>query len=105
MLYKTIIQDLLEQRPQMHEMLRQERKLLTTLETYAKELKNSHESWTRILHQESPDRPPEQISSEAFELALKETTDRLSPESTTADQEELSLDHAMASIRSHSLRG
>jgi len=45
MQYKTIILQLLQQRPQMHEQLRQERKLLPTLEIYAKELKASHEDW------------------------------------------------------------
>ena len=37
MQYKTIILELLEQRPQMHEELRQSRKLLPTLEFYASE--------------------------------------------------------------------
>ncbi|MBX9695455.1 MAG: hypothetical protein K2Z81_23925 [Cyanobacteria bacterium] len=105
MLYKTIVQNLLESRPQMHEALRKERKLLVTLETYAKELKNSHESWMGILQQEASQRTREQISAEAFELAVSELTDRLPTESRQADQEELSLDQAMAYIRSPSPRG
>jgi type II secretory pathway component PulM len=105
MLYKTIVQHLLENRPQMHETLRKERKLLTTLETYARELKDSHESWMGILQQEAPERMREQVSTEAFELALNELTDRLPPESPPADQEELSLDQAMAHLRSPSRRG
>lgn len=105
MLYKTIIQTLLEQRPKFHEQLRQDRKLLTTLETYATELKSSHESWMRVLSQENPDRQKDQVVMEAFEMALSEMEDRLPNESPAADQEELSLDQAMAFVRSRSPRG
>ena len=41
MQYKTIVLELLQQRPQMHEQLRKDRKLLPALEFYAKELKAS----------------------------------------------------------------
>lgn len=105
MLYKTIVQTLLEQRPKMHEQLRLERKLLTTVETYATELKASHESWTRVLSQENPDRQKDQVNRDAFEMALTEMADRLPSESPAADQEELSLDQAMAFIRNPSSRG
>ena len=54
MQYKTIIYELLQQRPQMHEQLRKERKLLTTLELYARELKTSHEAWKEALDQQRP---------------------------------------------------
>jgi hypothetical protein len=43
--YKTIILELLEQRPKMREELRQSRKLLPTLEFYASELKDSLSPW------------------------------------------------------------
>lgn len=102
--YKTIILELLQQRPEMHEQLRQERKLLTTLEIYARELKESHEALTEQLRQARPDSNPAQISSEAFEMALKEMEDRLPPASQ-ADDQELSLDAAMAHIRNPSRRG
>lgn len=104
MQYKTIILELLQQRPEMHEQLRQERKLLTTMEIYAKELKESHEAITEQLRQARPDSDPRQISSEAFEMALKEMEDRLPPASATDDQE-LSLDAAMAHIRNPSRHG
>ncbi len=104
MLYKTIVQTLLEQRPRMHEQLRQDRKLLRTLENYATELKSSHESWMRVLSQENPERHKDQVVTEAFELALNELTDRLPRESPQPDQE-LSLDKAMAFIRNPSRRG
>jgi hypothetical protein len=84
MQYKTIILELLKQRPDMHEQLRQERKLLRTLEIYARELK--------------------QVSSEAFEMALKELEDRLPPASQAAEQE-LTHDQAMEPVTSPSRRG
>ena len=104
MQYKTIILELLQQRPQMHEQLRLERKLLTTLEFYAKELKDSHEEAMEQLRQLRPGSEASQISSEALEMALKEMEDRLPTESPT-DDHETSLDQAMAFIRSPSSRG
>ena len=51
MQYKTMILELLQQRPEMHDQLRKERKLLTTMERYARELKTSHEAWKELLSQ------------------------------------------------------
>ena len=105
MLYKTIVLELLQQRPQRHEQLRKERKLLTTLEFYAKELKTSHEAWKEALSKERPGSDQTQIASEALEMALKELEERLSTESLPSDSETLSLDAAMASIRKPTSRG
>ena len=105
MQYKTMILELLQQRPQMHEQLRLERKLLPTLEIYAKELKTSHEDAMEQLRQLRPNSEASQISSEALEIALKEMEDRLPPESVTNDHETLSLDKAMAFVSSPSSRG
>lgn len=105
MQYKTIILELLQQRPQMHEQFRKERKLLPTLEIYAKELKASHEAWKEQLAQAKPGSEVSQISSEAFEMALKELEDRLPLVSQADGQDELSLDQAMAFVRSPSSRG
>ena len=77
MQYKTIVLELLQQRPEMHEQLRRTRKLLPTMETYAKELKTSHEAWKETLSQARPGSDPSQIASEAMEMALKELEDRL----------------------------
>lgn len=104
MQYKTIILEMFQQRPRMHEELRQQRKLLTAVEIYANELKESHEALTEQLRQARPDCDPRQISSEAFEMALKEMEDRLPPASQ-ADDQEPSLDGAMAFIRSRLSRG
>lgn len=105
MQYKTIILELLQQRPEMHEQLRKDRKLLPTMEIYAKELKTSHEAWKEQIAQAKPGSEPSQVSSEALEMALKELEDRLPPVSATNDHEELSLDQAMAHVRSPSSRG
>jgi hypothetical protein len=102
MQYKTIILEMLQQRPQMHEQLRQDRKLLITMEMYARELKASHEAITHQLRQASPGRNPAMASSEAFEIALRELEDRLPPASAMDDHEELSLDAAMAHVRNPS---
>ena len=105
MQYKTIILELLEQRPQIRQELRRSRKLLPTLEFYASELKESHEDWKDRLLQAKPDSDPSQIASEAMELALKDMEDRLPSESNQDESEELSLDQAMARISRPTPRG
>lgn len=105
MQYKTIILEMLEQRPRMREELRQSRKLLPTLEFYASELKESHEAWKERLVQANPQSDPSQIASEAMELALKDMEDRLLSESNPNESEALSLDQAMAHISRHTSRG
>jgi hypothetical protein len=105
MQYKTIILEMLEQRPEMREELRRSRKLLPTLEFYASELKDSHEDWKDRLLQAKPDSDPSQIASEAMELALKDLEDRLPSESNQDESEALSLDQAMAHISRPTLRG
>jgi hypothetical protein len=105
MKYKTIILELLQQRPQMHDELRKNRKLLTTLETYARELKTSHQAWKELLSPLRPDSDPNQVASEALEMALKELEDRLPSGSPRNEQEALFLDAAMLFIRRHTSRG
>ena len=93
--YKSIIHDLLHQRPQMHDQLRKSRKLLPTLEQYARELKTSHESWKEMLVQLRPGSDPTQIASEAMEMAVKEMEDRLPSASPQDGNEAQILDAAM----------
>lgn len=104
MQYKTIVLELLQQRPQMHEQLRLTRRLLPTLSTCAKELKASHEAWKETLSQAKPGSEPSQIASEALEMALKELEDRLPSAPPPDDREALSLDKAMAHVRGHTSR-
>ncbi len=104
MQYKTIVLELLQQRPEMHEQLRLTRRLLPTLETCAKELKASHEAWKKTFSEAKPESDPSQIASEAMEMALKELEDRLPSASPQDDTEAPSLDKAMAYVRSHTSR-
>ena len=104
MQYKTIVQELLQQQTELHEQLRITRRLRPTLEICAKELKTSHEAWKETLSQAKPGSDPSQISSEALEMALKELEDRLASASHQNENEALSLDKAMAHVRSHTPR-
>jgi hypothetical protein len=104
MKYKTNIHELLQQRPEMHDRLRKDRKLLPTLELYAKELKTSHEAWKELLFKLRPGSDQSQIASEALELALKELEDRLPSEPPQSDNEALFLDAAMLFLRRHTSR-
>jgi hypothetical protein len=104
MQYKTIILELLQQRPQMMGELRKDRKLLSTMELYAKELKTSHEAWKELLLGLRPGSDPSQIGSEALEMALKEMQDRLPSDSPRDDSQALFLDAAMLFVRRHTSR-
>ena len=104
MQYKTIVLEILQQRPQLHDQLRKDRKLLETVNLYARELKTSHEAWKEQLSETRPGSESSQIASEALELALKDLEGRLPSESPQDDHEPLSLDAAMAFIRRHTPR-
>jgi hypothetical protein len=104
MQYKTMILELLQQRPHMHNQLRKHRKLLPTMERYAKELRTSHLAWKELLSPLRPGSDPSQIASEALEIALKELQDRLPSELPQAGNETLFLDAAMLFSRRHTPR-
>ena len=99
MQYKTIIHELLQLRPQIHDQLRKKRKLLPAVERYAKELKTSHEAWKELLFTLRPGSDQSQIASEALEIALKELEDRLPAESPRNGNEVLFLDATMLFLR------
>ena len=107
MLCKTIVLELVQrQHPELREHLRRTRALLATLDRYARELKASHEGWKELLTPLRPGSNPDQISSEAMELAVKELEDRLPDESPQNENEEsLFLDAAMLFIRNPTPRG
>jgi hypothetical protein len=94
--YKTICLELLEQRPEIYDQLRQSRTLLPTLNRLASALKARHQAWIQELQATRPG-SDSQIASEAMELALNELEDRLSADSEQEAQE--FLDAAMASLR------
>ena len=103
MQYKTIIHEMLQERPRLRDQLRKSRKLLPTLELYAKELKTSHEAWKEMLIQLRPESDPNQIASEALEMALKEIEDHLPNDSAEATDPQV-LDAAMLFLRHHTSR-
>src|SRR5271168_4702725 len=55
MQYKTITLELLRERTELYEQLRLSHRLLPTLETCARELKDRHESWKATLATAKPD--------------------------------------------------
>ncbi len=101
MQYKTIVLKLLQERPEMHNQLRSNRMLLSTVNRYAMELKANHETWKDRLSQAKPGSDQSQIASEALEIALKEMEDFLDSLASPSESEAFSLDEAMAFIRGH----
>jgi hypothetical protein len=101
MLYKTMILELIKERPEMYDQLRKKRLLLPTLDRYAGELKSSHETWKACLLEAKPGSAASQIASEALEMALKELEASLPPASPPDEDTPLSLDAAMAFLRRH----
>jgi hypothetical protein len=101
MQYKTIVLQLLQQRPEMYDQLRQHRMLLLTVETFARELKTRHDAWNDLLSQAKPGSDPSQIASEALEMALQGLEAFLPSESLPDENAPLSLEAAMAYLRRH----
>ena len=102
MQYKTIVLNLLQQHPEIESRLRQERRLLQSLELWSSEFKANHEAWKERLFQAKPESDRSQIASEALELALEELTSRLRSETSDPEENEtFSLDAAMELLRRH----
>ena len=101
MRYKTIVLELLqEQYPALHEKLRQERTLLTTLDQLAITLKDAHVAWMNELRRARPNCDIAQTASEALELAIEHLQGDLPPESPPDGADTpFSLDEAMAFVR------
>jgi len=105
MQYKTIVLELLKERTELHERLKKERRLLATMEGYARELKTSHQAWKKLLTQMRPDNDQSQVASEAMEIALKELEDRLPSALPRDSSEGIFLDAAMMFLRRPTSRG
>jgi hypothetical protein len=100
MQYKTMVLELLQDRPQLHNRLRKNRMLLATVNLLATNLRHRHEAWKHHLSGTRPDSDPGQIASEALEIALRDLQDSL-PSESPDEAEALSLDEAMAFLRRH----
>ena len=81
--YKSIILALLEQDPLLHDRLRRERKLFSTMNACAVDLKRRHTAWMDALWAARPESDPSQLTSEALELALDELRASLREEFST----------------------
>jgi hypothetical protein len=99
--YKTMVLELLQQRPLLHDQLRKNRTLLEVVEFLAIELKDRHQAWTERLSQARPESAPEQLASEGLELALQELEESFLPSESPDEGEPLSLDEAMVFLRRH----
>jgi hypothetical protein len=83
MQYKSIALGLLEQDPELHDRLRQKRKLLQTMNAYAAELKRQHTAWMDALWAARPQSDPTQLTSEAMELAIDDLRASMKDEFST----------------------
>ena len=101
MQYKTIVLELLKTQTELHEHLRITRRLLPTLEYYARQLKDSHETWKETLSQVKQDSDPSQINSRALELAISDLEERLHYLSPQDEGELPTLDSMMAYLLGH----
>jgi hypothetical protein len=99
MQYKTIVLELLQQRPEIHDQLRKQRKLLITMERYAMELQISHKAWIEFLAQIRRNSDSRQLYSEALEIALKGLEGRLPNGSKPSENVNQFLDAAMLFLR------
>ncbi len=77
MLYKTITLELLQEQPELYELLRSGKRLLPAMDAYSAELKASHEAWKETIARQQPASDPMQVAAEALERAIQELRDRL----------------------------
>jgi hypothetical protein len=101
--YKTIVLELLRERPD----LRSEATQFQDMNRLAMVLKTNHETWMSELRQRTPGRAEEQITAEALELALDELLRSSASGSSAAGGtgQPLSLDAAMAFLKKPSPTG
>lgn len=87
MRYKSMMLELLEEHPVLHDQLRRDRTLLSTMETWAVNLRDQHLSWIEMLRLKHPAGDPTQRASEALELAVRDIRDRLRVEFSLSERE------------------
>lgn len=97
MLYKTMMLELLQQQPKLHERLRASRKLQTATEECAIALKRLHDAWKEQL-MGNPSIDPGQLVSAAMEYAQQEMEARLQSVSSRIEQEDLTIEAILAIV-------
>lgn len=102
-LYKSIVYEMLRDKPGLYEQLRVRAKLLQSMEQLALALKACHQGGMTQLAETRPGSDPSQISTDALEFALQELMDSLPPASPPSGEETepLSLDAAMTFLQRH----
>ncbi len=85
MRYKTIMLELIQEYPEIHDRLRCNRVLVPTLTVFAYQLKMSHEAWKDTLCRTTPGCKRHQVAGEALELAIMEMKNHLRMESGPAE--------------------
>lgn len=98
MLYKTIMLEMIQDRPGLYFELRSTNRLLPAVETYASELRTRHQVWKHAITRRRPESSPTQVADEAMELAIEDMTSRL-PSESAGEAEIFSLDEAMNYLR------
>lgn len=99
--YKTIVLELLRDRPALHEQLRVSGTLQASMEQLAVAFRACHLEHLKELAESRQASDPAQLSSEAMELAVKELQDSLPGELASEDTELFSLDQAMTFLHRH----
>jgi hypothetical protein len=96
--YKTIVLELLRDRPRIAERLSDERRWLPALDRCSTELKTRHQAWTALLTGTRAG-DPSQLASEALEIAIRELEAGLDSGFSPTEDDGPSLDAAMAFLR------
>ncbi len=96
MLYKTIVLQRIQHHPHLHDQLRHQRQLLAVVDRCSTNLRTRHLELSQQLIQKSPGRNPDQVTQEAFEIALEEFETHLPPEPSDHTRMPLNLDSAIA---------
>lgn len=99
--YKTMVLELLQQYPEVHDRLRKQRMLLPALDRYATGLKARHTAWTEALALANPGSSETQLASEALEIALRELVDHFDAGAPPDPDEPPSIEGAMVFLRRH----
>jgi hypothetical protein len=106
MQYRTIVLEIIQQNPTIHDQLRCKRELLATLRLFAIKLRIRHEAWMYMLKKAMPDSEQSQISGEAFEYALLDLKDSLRAKFPPEEEEEpFPVEDLMAFVLARTRRG
>ena|SRR6516165_5572848 len=102
--YKTIVFGLLTQHQEIHDKLRRERKLLSTVEAIARVLKKRHEAWKERLQETKPSTSENQTANEALEIAINELANSFHLGLPPDNSDPLSIDRLMDFILANTRR-